>query len=130
VSVETDESIDLVQVEYTVDGTDVIFADEQTEVVRTVAYARKGTFSEHAAQVLAGVDVLATRAAEVVALRAEKGKTISTESAALLRDIESRLAAVKILIEPVASTDDDEPPATNVEAELLRFVAISQGVTS
>lgn len=132
VSIETDESSDLVQVAYAVDAGTVTFADEQTEVVRTIAYARKGTFSEHAAQVLASVDGLAVRAAEVVALRTEKGKTISTASAELLRDIESRCQALKALIEPNTPEPDPHPAAgvDDLAGEFLRFVAISQGVTS
>lgn len=131
VSVETDESSDLVQVSYTVQDGAIEFADEQTEVVRTVAYARKGTFSEHAAQVLASVDGLAIRAAEVVALRTEKGKTISTASAELLRSIELRCTSLKSLIEP--DTPESEPhraaDTDDIAGEFLRFVAISQGVT-
>jgi len=133
VSVETDESSDLVQVSYTVDAGTVTFADEQTEVVRTVAYARKGTFSEHAAQVLASVDGLAVRAAEVVALRTEKGKTISTASADLLRDLGLRCESLKSLVEPNTPESDNPPPAADTDEaarEYLRFIAISQGVTS
>lgn len=126
VEVDTDDSITLYQVSYTAaaDGT-VTLADDATEVVRTVAYARKGKFSEHAAQVLAAVDVLADRAAEVVALRAEKGKSISDESLGLLRDLESRCSRLKQLID----TPHTPTPDADAHREFARFVALSQGVT-
>jgi hypothetical protein len=136
IQIETSDGARLVQVDYsTVDDSTVTLGDDETDVVRTVAYARKGKFSEHASQVLAAIDVLADRAAEVVALRAEKGKTISTESAGLVRELAARCQRLKALLDD-ASTDDVDPDVSEPTAddqaanELLRFVALSQGVTS
>lgn len=128
VEVSSDDSTILYQVSYTAaaDGT-VTFDDDAAEVVRTVAYARKGKFSEHAAQVLAAVDVLADRAAEVVALRAEKGKSISDESAGLLRDLESRCGRLKQLFD--SQNTNTPTPDAEAQREFARFVALSQGVT-
>lgn len=77
-------------------------------------------FGEHIDAVVADVDALVARASEVVALRAEKGKSISDTSAAQL----ARLAAsVKRLEEllgaPATDTSDQE-----IESELLRSMAL------
>jgi hypothetical protein len=89
------------------------------------------TFSEHADTVLAAVDVLAARAAEVVALRAEKGKTISDESAGLLAQLADRLDAIKALLtaEPNPNTPDPDDLAAMVANEYVRSLALI-GVTS
>jgi hypothetical protein len=85
------------------------------------------TFSEHAASVVADVAVLVARASEVVALRAEKGKTISDSSLELLRRLDTELLALKALIdEPTPPVADDDQSTR----EYLRFVAASlQGAT-
>ena len=77
-------------------------------------------FGEHIDAVVADVDALVARASEVVALRAEKGKSISDTSAEQL----ARLAAsVKRLEEllgaPATDTSDEE-----IESELLRSMAL------
>ena len=84
-------------------------------------------FSEHATAVMADVDALIARASEVVALRAEKGKSISEASADLLRQIDGGLARLKALLDTPhedTPTFDDE-----IAQQYLRFVALSQGAT-
>jgi hypothetical protein len=127
VSIEDGDGTRLVQVSYSIADTTATLGDEETDVVRTVAYARKGKFSEQIDDALAVVDSLATRAAEVVALRAEKGKTISAETAARLIEVADRLKQVV----------DADPPTVQVDTipdelarEYARFVALSQGVTT
>jgi hypothetical protein len=85
-------------------------------------------FSEHATSVLADVNELVERASEVVALRAEKGKTISEESADLLEQIDEALGRLKaaVIVPPPPST----PPEDELTREFLRFVATTQGVTT
>lgn len=73
-------------------------------------------FSEQAASVLAEVTALADRAAEVVALRAEKGKTISSESADLLAQIQQAIQGLGDIVEPT-------PTNESVSLELTELVA-------
>lgn len=83
-------------------------------------------FSEHVEAVLADLDALTTRATEVMALRAEKGKGIaeaSAESLARLGVAADRLKAL-LVIQPAIDTNADE-----VRREFARFVALTtQGV--
>lgn len=93
---------------------------------RTLAVkAADKTFSEHAAAVMADVDVLITRATEVVALRAQKGKSIAPASAELLAALDSGLVRLKALLEPGTPPIDDD-----LGREFARFVALTQGATS
>ena len=119
----------LVQVDFTRTDTSVTLGDVEVEVHETEVYLPKSAdrlpFSEHVDAVVAAVDGLTARASEVVALRAEKGKTISTASAAKLADLADRLAQVKALTDTPAN---DNHPHDDVEAEFLRFVALAQGV--
>ena len=71
---------------------------------------------------MAGVDALAVRAQEVMALRAEKGKPIGEDAADAIRGAVTSLEALKALIgEPTPITPDDH-------AEYLELVAIRNGV--
>lgn len=81
-------------------------------------------FSEHADAVMADVDVLITRAAEVVALRAEKGKALAAPSADLLGRLTESLKRLEALItEPEHDTSADD-----FRREYARFVSLtSQG---
>lgn len=121
-----------VQVGYTLDSNGVTLDSDETEVERRTTYAPKSgvKFSEHLTTVLADVKTLTTRAEEVVALRAAKGKTISDEASGVLAEIADELERIKSLIDepapPTESTDDD----IDVEAEFLRFVVTTQGVTN
>lgn len=111
-----------VKVDFTRDGDTVTLADGETEVVRTTDYAPKGgKFSEHAKSVLADVDALVTRATEVMALRAQKGKGLAPESADLLAALTADLDRLKAL------TVGDPTPPDDAVSEYLRFVALTQG---
>lgn len=120
-----------VQVDYTNSDGDISLGTDEVEVERRTSYAPKSgvKFSEHLTTVLADVKALTARAEEVVALRAAKGKTISDDAQSALADIGVELERIKSLIseqpEPNTAPDDD----IDTEAEFLRFVAISQGVT-
>lgn len=126
----------LVQVSFTYSDTAVELGDEETDVHSTTQYIAKSgeRFSEHAAAVLAAVDGLAVRAEEVVALRAAKGKTISDRAGDLLKQVLSSSDRLKALVESDVTAGDDpsENPAdgTDITGEYLRFVAMTQGVTS
>lgn len=120
----------LVQVDFTRTDTAVTLGDTEVEVVETEVYLPKSAdrlpFSEHAAAVVAAVDALTARASEVVALRAEKGKQISTASADQLRQLASRVEAVKAL---TSTPTPDNPTSDAARGEFLRYVAtLAQGV--
>jgi len=92
---------------------------------RTLAAKGAGMkFAEHVASVLADVDELTTRAAEVVALRAEKNKPISDVSADLLDRLVGSLKRLEEMVaQPATDTSPDE-----FRREYARFVALtSQG---
>lgn len=97
--------------------------------INTRTLATKGAkFSEHASSVLADVDGLITRATEVMALRAQKGKGLGDESAELLDVLSADLDRLKELIEAGVSHDPDGDVATDdAVVEWLRFVALTQG---
>lgn len=118
----------LIRVDFTRSATAVTLGDSEAEVIETEVYLPKAAgrlpFSEHVAAVVAAVDALTVRASEVVALRAEKGKQISTASADQLRQLADRFPAVKALTEqPATDTTTDE-----AAAEYARFVALTQGL--
>jgi hypothetical protein len=119
-----DEADRLVRVEFTATDDSVELSEEETDVEQVTSYAPKGArFSEHAESVLADVDALIERATDVVALRAEKGKSISEDSAGLLTRLDASLQALKALIgEPTPNDHVDD-----ATAEWLRFVASAQG---
>jgi len=116
-----------VRVDYERADDDVTLGDTETDVLRVTDYAPKSArFTEHAQAVLADVRLLNARASEVVALRAEKGKTISTESADLLAAVEASVKQLSKLMEAVRSGPDHTPD--DVQREFARFVSItSQG---
>lgn len=92
---------------------------------RTLAAKSGHTFSEHGESVLADLTEFITRASEVVALRAEKGKQLGDESADLLRRIVEQVKALDPLLPTPTITEDDE-----AVQEYLRFVALTTGVTT
>ncbi|MDQ3484368.1 MAG: hypothetical protein M3445_02995, partial [Actinomycetota bacterium] len=122
----TDEAARLVRVDFTRDGDTVELGDTEAEVQRTVNYAPKGAkFVEQATSVLADVDSLTSRAAEVVALRAAKGKSLAVESADVLARLKASLAKLTELVE-----SEPTPPTTDeITREFLRSVAPAQGAT-
>lgn len=90
---------------------------------RTVAAKSGMQFAEHVEAVMADVDALVSRAAEVVALRAGKGKTISDVSADLLGRLTGSLKRLEDLVaQPVTNTSADD-----IAHEYARFVALTQG---
>lgn len=108
-----------IQVDYARTDTSVTLGDVETLVEYTTVYLPKGTkFSEHAAKVLADVDALIARASEVMALRAEKGKTLSDESSAQLKALRDRLDELVAEIPPEFNRDE-------LDRIFLRLVASS-----
>lgn len=90
---------------------------------RTLAAKSGMQFVEHGESVLADLDAFVSRAAEVMALRAEKGKQLGEESSDVLRRIvEKSLTLEGLLAEP--PTHEDDP---DLLKEYLRFVALTQG---
>lgn len=91
---------------------------------RTVAAKSGGMkFGEHVEAVLADVDDLVSRAADVVALRASKGKAISDISAEVLGRLDGSLKRLaEMLAEPSRDTSPDD-----FRREFARFVSLTQG---
>lgn len=80
-------------------------------------------FGEHADAVVADVEALITRATDVMALRAEKGKAISAESRESLKRLSAALDG--LLAEPAP---ESTPSAEDeFRREYARFVALTQG---
>ena len=78
-------------------------------------------FTEHVEAVMADLDALTTRATEVLALRAEKGKTIAADSAdALARLVAGAERLKALLAEPAPDTTTDD-----VAREFARFVSLT-----
>jgi hypothetical protein len=86
---------------------------------RTLAAKSGLKFSEHAESVMADVDALIARATDVVALRAEKGKTISADSA----DVLARLGECMKRLESLLVVPDTDTTSDDVAREFARFVA-------
>ena len=96
--------------------------------VNTRTLETKGLkFSEHAESVLAEVDELITRATEVMALRAQKGKGMADSSADLLAALTADLDRLKELLEHPGDLTPSDTANDALAAEFLRFVATSQG---
>lgn len=80
-------------------------------------------FGEHVESVVADVEALISRAADVVALRSEKGKGISDlRQDALTRLDQSCKRLKELLTQPATDTTSED-----VRREYARFVALSQG---
>ena len=79
-------------------------------------------FGEEAQAVVAAVAALADRAADVMAKRAEKGKGLGADSAALLELVNAELKRLADLLTPAIEAPDI---TGDVERELLRFLARS-----
>lgn len=93
---------------------------------RTLATKGAGlTFAEHTDAVLAAVTELRLRATDVMALRAEKGKTIGDLTAAQLRGIAAELLALKAVTD--APTPDPEAFAAELARTALVLAAILPG---
>lgn len=83
-------------------------------------------FSEHLLSVVADVETLAARKSEIVALRAEKGKRLAPETDVLVGRIVKALEALRGDI----TSPTEDPIEDEARREFLRFVSITQGVTS
>lgn len=96
---------------------------------RTLAAKSGLQFAEHLDAVMADVEALVARAAEVVALRAEKGKGISAASADLLGRLDESLKRLQELVtEPEPEHD---PFPDEFRREYARFVSLTaQGAQS
>lgn len=82
-------------------------------------------FVDHLAAVVAAVETVTTRAADVMAMRAKKGKALAGDSIESLANLETQLEALKALLEtPNTPTPDD---LETLQREYLRFV---QGTTT
>lgn len=123
------ESDRFVQVSYTLNADDgAVLADDDTDVERTVEYtpAKAHKFSEHGKSVLADMTAFVTRASEVVALRASKGKGLGGESADVLRRIVDEVKRLDPLLAAAPSLTDEDDEVLNA---YLAFVARTQGAT-
>lgn len=90
---------------------------------RTLATKSAGQrFGEHIAQVMADVNGLIERLRDVVTLRAEKGKTISDETAGHLDEVRQALKALTDLLEVPQVTEPQGEPDAEALAEFLRFI--------
>lgn len=88
-----------------------------------VLSAKSARFGDHIDSVVAEVEAVIERAADVVALRAEKGKDISEASAESL----ARLQAACKRLSDLLPAQDETPhnPIIDVRREFARFVALS-----
>lgn len=106
-------------------GTDgVELAAAEVEVERRVEFgpadpaapADAGMkLSEQGAAVLAAVESLTTRAAEVKAKRAEKGKNLGAESATVLSGLQSALKSLEAVLVSGSDTETENAAALEVE---------------
>ena len=80
-------------------------------------------FGEHIDAVVTDVEQLISRATDVVALRAEKGKAMSPESQESLKRLRDALDG--LLAAPAPTTTSDE-----LAREYARFVALTQGAVA
>lgn len=121
----------LVKVSFTRDGDDLALEGEEADVERTVAYAPKSAthqFSEHIKSVVADVNGLITRATDVMALRAQKGKGMAPASADLLSTLDGDLKRLQGLLTADTDPNDDDLQAA-LQREFLRFASLSAGAT-
>mgnify|MGYP001565540851 CR=1 FL=1 len=88
---------------------------------RTLAVKADLKFSEHIESVMADVDGLITRATEVMALRAQKGKGLGGESADLLTTLTADLDRLKALLETGPDPADDWQAAMDLLAASATF---------
>lgn len=93
---------------------------------RTTAVKNGLTFAGEAEAVLADLENLTDRAADVLAKRANKGKGLGADSSALLGRVEAQCKRLaELLAEP--EPDSTTPPALQVE--YLRHIARTRGIT-
>jgi hypothetical protein len=94
---------------------------------RTLAVKSGLTFAGEAEAVLADLENLADRAADVMAKRQSKGKGLGAESSALLTKVEAQCKRLgELLAEP---EPDTATPPDVLQTEWLRHVARTRGIT-
>lgn len=122
----------MVQVAFERTDTAVTLGPDEIEVVETTVFLPKSQrggarmkFSEHIASVLADVEALKQRASDVVALRAEKGKSLAPQTTELLKQVAAAVAELSELVEtpepPAGPTPDDDatPAVEDIDAAAL-----------
>ena len=93
---------------------------------RLLTAKRGWKFGEHAESVLADVEALITRATDVMAFRAEKGKAIGDRSTELLGRLDVAIKRLsQVIASPPADTSTDD-----LEREYARAVALIQGANA
>lgn len=89
---------------------------------RTLAAKAAGLrFGDDVSAVLAEVDRITVRAADVMAMRAEKGKGLSEDSRSLLEQLHSRVKALQTVLDEQVGETEASPLRAAIEAEFLRF---------
>ena len=89
---------------------------------RTLAAKATGMrFGDDISAVLAEVDRITARAADVMAMRAEKGKGLSEDSRSLLEQLHSRVKALQTVLDDQVGESEASPLRAAIEAEFLRF---------
>ena len=89
---------------------------------RTLAAKAAGLrFGDDISAVLAEVDRITVRAADVMAMRAEKGKGLSEDSRSLLEQLHSRVKALQTVLDDQVGESEASPLRAAIEAEFLRF---------
>lgn len=120
----------LVQVDFTRTDTSVTLGEAETDVHASAVFLPKQgrqQFSEQVEAVVAAVDSLTARASEVVALRAEKGKSLSDATTEGLARLVASVDQVKALLDEQPATTTTPPDG--LQAEFLKFVSLTtQGV--
>jgi HK97 family phage prohead protease len=127
--VERGRDYESIRVSFTLDDNGAVaLGDDDAEVVCTTTWAPKGAtnfqFKSHITAVMAAVDGVADRAADVMAKRAEKGKSLGSESTDLLNELTSRVERLKGVLTPSAEPDDEETTGTDSKQELLRSIRL------
>ena len=89
---------------------------------RTLAAKAAGLrFGDDVSAVLAEVDRITVRAADVMAMRAEKGKGLSEDSRSLLEQLHSQVKALQTVLDEQVGETEASPLRAAIEAEFLRF---------
>jgi HK97 family phage prohead protease len=91
---------------------------------RTLTTKSNKTFAEEGEAVLAALAQFGVRAADVMAMRAEKGKGLGDQSRDLLQRVESELTTLASLLKGSTEPESDEVKAA-LQREYLRFLATS-----
>lgn len=127
--VETGGDYECVQVSFTQDDAGAVtLAEDPVEVIRTTTYTPKGAsnfqLKAHIDAVVAAVDEVYDRVADVMAKRAEKGKSLGAESQDSLAALASRVAERQKELPSSEPPDDDDDAAPDVKQEFLRSMRL------